>query len=175
MHMPRFVATATALLLGAAALFTPARAAAQAAGQPHRVWLGAGAAGGGSTHDAIDGGVGALAQLVYQGRGHHAALRGLAIGDVFGTSANGLGEVGLLYGRAISTGSGHAALAAGLAGVGFETCPDDDDSCFTLGVPLVAEVALGLEFIGVGLQLFGNLNSKAPYGGVALFAQLGWL
>lgn len=174
-HVSRFAVLTAALLLAAVALLDPARAAAQTVEQPHRAWLAAGLAGAGSTSDAVDGGVGALAQLVYQRRGHHFALRGLAVGDVYGSSAQGLGELGLLYGRAITTGSGHAALAAGLAGVGFETCPDDDDSCFTFGVPVVAELGLSLEFIGVGLQAFANLNPKATYGGVALFLQLGWL
>ena len=164
-----------ALLLSAAALSLPGRAAAQAPAQPQRAWLGAGLAGAGTTSQDVEGHGGLMVQLVYQGRGHHVALRGLALGDVFGSSVSGLGELGLLYGRTIGTRAGHAAVAAGLAAVGFETCPDDDDSCFVIGVPVVAELAVSLEFVGLGLQLFGNLNPKAPYGGAALFAQLGWL
>lgn len=164
-----------ALLLAATALLPGGRAAAQSFEQPHRIWLGVGLAGGGSTSGEGDGGAGLLAQIVYQRRGHHFALRGLGLGDPYGNSARSFGELGLIYGRAITTGSGHAAVAAGLAGVGFETCPDDDDSCFTLGVPLVAEVGLSLEFIGLGLQAFGNLNPKASYGGLSLFLLLGWL
>lgn len=173
-RLSRTAIVTAALLLAAAASGLDGRAAAQSFEQPHRIWLGAGLAGAGSTSDDIDG-AGLLAQVVYQRRGHHFALRGLALGDPYGNSSRSLGELGLNYGRAITTGAGHAAVAAGLAGVGFETCPDDDDSCFTFGVPLVVEVGLSLEFIGIGLQAFGNLNPKASYAGLALFLQLGWL
>jgi hypothetical protein len=42
-------------------------------------------------------------------------------------------------------------------------------------VLLLVQLALTpLAVIGVGAQLFGNLNPNAPFGGAAVFLQLGW-
>jgi hypothetical protein len=166
-------AVTVTFLLAAAACGFGGRAAGQNVDQPHRVWLGAGMVGAGSTSDVVGSGTGPLAQLVYQRAGHHLALRGLGVVDRHGNWS--LGEMGLNYGRMITTRSGHAALAAGLAGLAFGTCPDDDDACFTFGFPVFAEMGFSREFIGVGLQAFANLNPKASYGGLALFVQFGRL
>lgn len=139
---------------------------------PARVW---GAVGLGAAVPTSGGdGIGNMAQLVYQKAPHHAALRGLVLHDL-DRDTDTIGEVAALYGRMRPFGRHHVAVAAGVAAVAFDTCPDDDDSCFTMGIPLVAEAALSSRFIGVGMQAFGNLNRKAPYAGALLFVQLGWL
>ena len=87
----------------------------------------------------------------------------------FGTPATEIGELGALYGRT----RGYAAIALGVSVVAFDVCPNDDDSCFTLGLPVVAEAALSSKFIGLGAQVFGNVNRKASYAGATVFLQLG--
>jgi hypothetical protein len=142
-----------------------------------RVWaaVGMGAAAPTSGGDAITN----MAQLVYQKGSNHFALRGVALHDLQGetntTSTDLIGEVGLLYGRTRELSWGRAALAAGISGIAFDACPDDDDSCFTAGIPIVAEVARSGRAVGIGVQGFGNINTKASYAGAVLFVQVGRL
>lgn len=137
-----------------------------------RVW-GAIGVGGGMPTSGGDG-IANMAQLVYQKGPHHVAVRGLVLHDL-DRSTKEIGELGALYGRANVFTRGHVDVAAGLSGVAFDTCPDDDDSCFTVGVPIVAEAAVSRRLAGVGFQVFGNINSKAAYAGAAIFLQLGRL
>lgn len=160
------------LLVALLGCLAPGAAMAQETPGRTRVW---GAAGLGAGVPTSGGdGIGNLAQLVYQREPHHAAIRALVLHDLDGNT-DLIAEVGALYGRMRTFGWGHLAAAAGASVVGFDTCPDDDDSCFTLGVPVVAEAALSGELIGVGLQAFGTYNRAAAYAGAALFLQLGWL
>ena len=149
---------------------------AQELREPSRVWAGAGLAGGGSSEV---GGLGVMLQIVYQKQPHHVALRGVYLHDLSGFPDSGGGDIiaeaGLLYGRTNAMKWGHVAFAAGASAVAFDTCPNDDDTCFTVGVPLAAEAALTGKVVGLGLQVFGNVNTKAPYAGVSLFLLLGWL
>ena len=147
-------------------------AQAQNASSGTRVWaaVGLGAAAPTSGGDGIAN----MAQVVSEKKSHHIALRGMIAHDIE-RSTNELGEVGVLYGRVTSLKSFPMTLAAGLSGVGFSACPDDDDSCFTVGVPVVAEVSRSRGIVGIGIQAFGNINSKASYAGAVLFIQLGRL
>lgn len=137
-----------------------------------RVWAAVGL-GAGVPASGGDG-IGNMAQLVYQRMPHHAAIRGLVLHDL-DRATDLIGELGALYGRTHLFGWGHAAVASGVSAVAFDACPDDDDSCFALGVPVVAEAALSGRFVGLGLQAFANYNPKAAYAGATLFLQLGWL
>jgi hypothetical protein len=137
-----------------------------------RIWaaIGAGAAAPTSGGEGIAN----MAQLVYEKRHHHAALRALVVHDIE-RPTNEIGELSALYGRTAMMGTFPVVIATGVSAVGFFDCPDDDDSCFTLGLPLVAEVSRSTKFIGVGLQAFANFNSKAHYAGGILFLKLGRL
>jgi hypothetical protein len=150
-------------------------ASAQETPAPARIWAGAGLAMAGNSDVS---GIGLSGQLVYQKHAHQLGVRGLAVVDLSQFPDGGddtIGELGILYGRTRMFGSGHVSLSAGASMVGLDPCPHDDDPCFVLGVPIVAEAALSAKVTGIGLQVFGNVNSKAPYAGVALFLQLGWL
>jgi hypothetical protein len=146
-------------------------ASAQDAGRT-RVFAAAGV-GAGIPSSGGDG-IANMGQLVFQKNAHHVALRGFVLHDLDRTT-NEMGEVGILYGRARVKRDGYFAVAGGVSFNAFDTCPDDDDSCFTFGVPLVAEAALNRGAVGLGVQAFGNLNAKASYGGAVLFVQLGRL
>lgn len=110
---------------------------------------------------------------------NHMAIRGLAVHDLkeesTSTTTDLIGEIGVVYGRTGALEWGRVTVGAGVAGVALDTCPDDDDSCFTLGIPLVAEVSRSSRIVGAGVQAFGNINGKASYGGAVLFVQFGRL
>ncbi len=168
------------VLLPLALLLTaPRPASAQEADARTRVWLGMGLAAGGVA--GIDAPLGLLARVTWQREPHQATLRLLYLGESEGfpetTSSNHVTELGLLYGRSRVSSWGHAALSAGASLLAFESyCPHvDRDGCVTVGVPFTAEAAVQGAFVGLGLQAFGNINPRAPYGGVAVFVQLGWM
>ncbi|MEX0893410.1 MAG: hypothetical protein WEB88_14685 [Gemmatimonadota bacterium] len=156
-------------------LFAPLPAFGQGVTQPARAWLGVGLGGGGGMEDV--GGAVFMAQLVYQHSPHHLAVRGLALGEVTSDSGSpNVGELGLLYGRTRMGYMGHVSAAVGLALTAFDPCPNDDDGCIILGVPIVLDAALRVfPVAGLGAQLFGNLNAEASYAGLAVYLQLGWL
>jgi len=167
-----------ALLLEIAALAAPGTAAAQELPDRTRIWAGGGLAAGASKN--VEFGFGALAQLVVQKRPHYASIRTLILGDIAGFPDSGGGDViaegGLTYGRALTGPFGHASMSAGLSLISFDACPDgQSEACYSIGMPLVAETALSARVIGIGLQVFANINPKATYGGLAVFFQLGWL
>jgi hypothetical protein len=144
----------------------------QNASSPARIWA---AAGVGAAAPASGGdGIANMLQVAVEKKSHHFALRGLIAHDI-DRSTNELGEIGFLYGRVISRTPLPVTVAAGLSGVGFSACPDDDDSCFTAGAPIVAEISKSTRTLGIGIQAFGNLNSKASYAGAVLFLKLGRL
>lgn len=159
----------------AALLLLPSAAFGQGVPQPARAWLGVGLGGGGGLEDVS--GMGLMGQLVYQRSPHHLAVRGLAIGDVISDSSSpNVGELGLLYGRTRMGYMGHVSAAAGVALTAFDPCPNDDDTCIILGVPMVLDAALRIfPVAGLGAQIYGNLNAEASYAGLALYLQLGWL
>jgi len=178
----RFVQAALAV----AALGLPSgEVSAQSAERPTRVWLGLGLASGAAQDLATD--AGATVQLTAQRGAHHVGLRMLFMGD-WGSFPDGsddtIGEIGLVYGRWSASSFGYAAISGGLALVSGQGFPDtgavgfsptDDGTRSTVGIPLVVEAGLQSPVIGVGLQLFGNLNSLASYAGAALSLHLGWM
>jgi hypothetical protein len=157
-----------ALLVG----FSAGAATAQQIPSRTRVWAAVGLGAGLPTSGGD--GIGNMAQLVVQKAPHHVALRGLVLHDL-DRNTDTIGEVGAVYGRMKAFRWGHVAVAAGVSALAFDACPDDDDSCFAVGVPLVVEAARSGRFAGVGFQAFGNLNARASYAGGALFVQLGRL
>jgi hypothetical protein len=150
-------------------------AAVAGAQESPRTWLGAGVTAAGFDDG---GGIGGLAEIVHQRGPHHFVIRGM-----FATNAeehSGVGtveELGVQYGRARRGSRGHAAIAAGLAFTWLDQCEGaTGPGCSTLGVPVTAEAALRVSrYVGLGVQAFGNLNSKTSYGGAAAFVQLGWM
>jgi hypothetical protein len=165
-------------VLGRSVLFvlflcaTASAALAQDGSNQTRVW-GALGIGAGVPTSGGDG-IANMAELVIQKRPHHFAIRGLVLHDL-ARATETIGEVSAVYGRTNLLPSTNVALAIGVSGVAFDTCPDDDDSCFTVGLPIVAEFSRSRQFIGLGIQLFGNLNAKASYAGAVVFLQLGQL
>jgi hypothetical protein len=164
------------VLVAVLSVFVASAAAAQETQPRSRIWAGAGLASGGGSEMS---GVGLIGQFVFQRQPHSIALRGVVLDDLSGFPDSGgddvIGELGLLYGRTRVIGPGHVGFSLGVSGVALDPCPHDDDPCFMVGVPLVAEAALSAKVVGVGLQLFGNINAKMTYAGVAAFLQLGWL
>ena len=163
------------------ALLLPSGVAGQAAENPLRIWAAAGLGGGGglgsSQMAGKTEGMIAIGELVGQKAPHQVMVRGLLMVDPMSDGASyGAGELGVLYGRTITTTFAHVGVAAGLALTGFDSCVDPYDSCQFPGVPLVAEAALTpFAILGVGLQVFANLNRHTSYAGVAVMVQLGWL
>jgi hypothetical protein len=161
----------TLLLIGWL-LATAAPSSPLAAQDRSRMWLGAGIGSAARTDEA--GGAALMGELVFQVKHHHFALRALGAADPFSENDDHFGEVGLLYGRTALRKWGHASIAGGLALTAISPCPNG--GCTTLGLPVVAEVSARLgPVFGVGLQGFGNLNSRSSYYGFALFLQLGWM
>ena len=161
----------TRILAIALAVLLPAVAGAQVA-TTLKGWV---ALGLGAGYPTTGGdGITNVAQLVVQRRPHHLAARVLVMHDI---ETHPLGdeivEMGILYGRTMPIAGRAVAFATGISGVGFLRCPGDDDSCFTPGLPLVAEVSAARRFIGVGAHLFANVNPKASYAGLVLLLQLG--
>jgi hypothetical protein len=164
--------TQPTIFLALLACIAASGAEAQKLSSRTRVW-GAVGAGAGVPRSGGDG-ITNMAQLVFEKQSHHAAIRGLVLHDIE-RPTKAIGEVGVLYGWTRAVGRARLSLASGLSGVAFDTCPDDDDSCFTLGAPLVSEITAGGRFVGLGFQTFGNINGKASYAGGVLFLQLGRL
>jgi hypothetical protein len=168
----------THALLAVVVLACATHANAQERRDPLRIWVAGGLGGGGGANDVT--GMGLLMQLAVQKRPHYAALRGFAASDISGFPDDGggdsFGEMGLMYGRVVTAGYGHASLSSGLSVVGFDYCPNDyPNTCTTVGIPIVAEAALSAKVAGLGIQVFGNINPRVPYLGMFIFFALGWL
>ncbi len=155
----------------------PAQVHSQERPQRARVWAAGGMGGGGSSNA---GGLGFMGELVFQKQPHHIALRAVGMVDIYDAGSRSIAEVSLLYGRAVTGRVGHAVIASGVALAGGDLCSSPSEAFCkeetTLGIPVVAEVALRpLPIAGLGLQAFININPKALFGGVIVFVQLGWL
>jgi hypothetical protein len=119
-----------------------------------------------------------MAELVFQRGGNHIAVRAVAMGDLFGGSGDSFGEAGLLYGRAAHGRWGHVAIAAGAALTSTRCSPATEGfhECTILGLPVVGEASVRLARpVGLGVQVFANVNRKTNYGGVVVFLALGSL
>lgn len=160
-----------ALLLVLAAL---APAAVAQRPPPSRVWLCAGL-GFGHDHN-VDANGAALLEVALQRRSQQLTLRAVGVTNPFGARGEIAGDVGVLYGWSRMGPRGHVSVSAGLSGVAFDTCESSQDACFTIGVPVVAEVARRTSSaLGIGAQAFTNLNAESTYIGVVLFVQMGVL
>ena len=115
-----------------------------------------------------------MGELVFQQGSHQITARAVVAGDPYSEgSERAVGEIGLLYGRTAMGRSGHVSISAGLAVTDTDM---DSEVGMTLGVPLVGEAALRIfPFLGLGTQLFANLNSIESYSGLTLFIQFGYL
>ena len=164
--------TLCAILTLLTALTVSAPAAAQQ--KPERFWIAVGL-GGGSAHGGA-GGLGAMGQAVYERAPHHYTVRGLATMGEPGGSDAGYGEFGILYGRFAGGGFIHVGAAAGLSFVHLDRCGNSHDSCATVGIPLSAHAAITpFAVIGLGLQVYANINPRAPYGGMFFIMPIGWM
>lgn len=164
----------TALILLLAAF---SDAAAQDVSDRGRWWVGLGIGGGHTPDDARI--ITTLLQATYQNQGHQLSLRVPYLNPRH-TYERAFREYGLSYGRVMLRPSGHLSASGGLsyvnACIGSLGSAGLPDACTgRWGIPLVAEGALHLDFIGVGLQGFANLNSAGTYTGIALFLQIGRL
>ncbi len=175
--------TGIALMVGIASAPPACQLSAQEAHRPPRVWLAAGPAGGGAQDLETD--IGLSLQLTAQRGPHQLALRTTFLGDYESSGSNDeVSEFGLTYGRAVVTWFGYASASTGFSLVSVRGLPDDgggggsiydDPYRRTVGVPFVAEAGLQSTFIGVGLQLFANLNTLASYAGLGVSLHLGWM
>jgi len=163
-----------ALLAGAA---VPGAVIAQQSEPATRVWLGLGIAAVGVRNVKVNAG-GSVELGVERGPVHYG-IRMMWLGDLDHLPEVGsdrVREVGALYGRVATTSWGHASVAVGLSRVSVDGCDGTyAKSCGTIGVPLAAEAGLERRVVGLALQAFGNLNSKAMFGGFAFSLRLGWM
>ncbi len=172
------------LVTGYAVLPRDAQAQGPGGGDPVRVIVAPGLVLAGGTE--LESGIGGEGHVAVERGRHRLLLRLAVIADVAGFpdgSGDGdVSEIGLLYGRrdAARRGPGRS-ISAGLAAVHFQRCPDErpdsfyDSGCSTVGVPVVAEAGIGSSVVGIALQLFVNLNTKAPFAGVGVSLPLGWM
>ncbi len=101
--------------------------------------------------------------LSHQRGAHVFSLRAAAAFELFGDDYF---DVGLLYGRALSSGVVFASAGAGLGvvfgtrGAGGIFGGDNGESVGpTIGIPLEAQLSVGLlPFLGVGVYGFANVN-----------------
>lgn len=160
------------MLTAVATLLVSMPAAAQQS--PERFWIAVGLGGG--TANGGAGGLGAMGQVVYEHAPHHFTVRGLATMGEPGGSDAGYGEFGVLYGRFAGAGFMHAGAAAGLSFVHLDRCGNNSHACATVGLPLAAHVAITpFGVIGLGLQVYANINMRAPYAGMFLTIPIGWM
>jgi hypothetical protein len=86
-------------------------------------------------------------------------------------------DFALLYGRRLSTDSDWTFIAGsvGVAIVRDRTFQQDEISTrTTVGLPLQARIAAqSTVFVGLGINIFANINPVRSFGGVALTLQLG--
>ena len=132
-----------------------------------RVWGGSGIGMGGSFKD--HGGMTWLNQLVVQKEPHYYAARLVMMVPVFDDGAyEAIGDLGILFGRTYIGRAGHVAFAAGAAVV-------SDETAGGVGIPYALDAAFSYRVIGLGAQLYGNVNTRATFIGAVIYLQLGWL
>lgn len=171
--------TVTASLLAFATLLgaTPPKLVGQDSPAVGRSWLSAGAGvaaaskpGGGLTFD-----------LAYQRQAHLLVLRATGVLTFSGGEIHdSAGEIGLLYGRALSGQKAtHAAAAIGLSLVVIDLAGPLAGPPLgtrrTIGIPIAAEVSANRSRVGFGLKGFANLNSVRSFTGLAVILKFGRL
>ena len=80
-------------------------------------------------------------------------------------------DYGLMYGRATHPAKFHASLSIGL-GVARE-CEFSCSNTLLGAIPIAARVATRGRVVGIGLYLFGDLNTLRPYAGLVLAVSVG--
>lgn len=107
--------------------------------------------------------------------GHHlltARVAATAFGG-FDMGVMLMGDCGLLYGRSTSDRYTNASASVGLSYVSGQLI---DRRVRTIGIPLEANVTLlPCAYVGIGVGLFGNINSTLPFCGGVIFLRLGKL
>jgi hypothetical protein len=150
----------------ALALLLAAQLGAQETGEeaPGRsLWAAAGLGPG------TEGGA-ALIALRYSPGGHLFSAR--TAGSFGITEGEGRTDVGLLYGRRVVWNGPSAHASAGLAYV--HHAEESGDTSGELGLPLSVGVGWApVPWIGIGLEVFGNLNPTEHFGGIVLEVELG--
>lgn len=89
-------------------------------------------------------------------------------------------EAGLLYGRPVTWDWGQASLQSGIALVWGEAFTSDSGSGTTIGIPLQATLYLTvpyrpLDWLGVKVGGYGNVNPEDSFGGVTVGFVIGKL
>jgi hypothetical protein len=144
-----------------------------------RTWLGAGlgAAVRGGDHDADI----ALSLNLSHRRGAHVfSLRGVVAFEFLGDDVS---DVGLLYGRSLTSGAVFATAGGGLGVVsgtrrsgGLFGGGYSESFGPTIGIPLEAQLFVRvLSFLGVGVYGFANTNVEKSLLGATVAVQLGAL
>lgn len=164
------------VVVGSVFVAVPGRIEAQDFERPVRVWASLGLGGAYVRDIDVDGGL--ALHLVGQWGAHSVMLRALFLGDLGLADGSGRSaqESAILYGRRVATSFGYAGLSGGVSGVsakGFGGAFTETRT--TIGLPVVAEAALQTTPVGLGLQLFGNVNSVAPFGGMLVMFYFGWM
>jgi hypothetical protein len=148
----------------------------------HHYWVnlgsGIGWVDGGLGEDP--GGISGGAGFSYQTGPSLLSIRWVAIAelqlDLWGTSgpAEGVWDVGALYGRIAKTSWGLASVSAGLSLVGVSD--NKGVSTYHPGIPVESQLFwTPTSAFGIGLYAYGNLNSKKSFFGALLCLQIGKL
>lgn len=120
----------------------------------------------------------ALTGRVVVARGpHHLMVRASGLLDLASDSDDPVGDLGLLYGRAVGGRWGHLLAAVGIARTSGARCrparPDCRDEV-SVGVPILGEVSFApIGPVGLGVQAFANVNGGEVFGGVAATLRIG--
>lgn len=129
----------------------------------------------GRGHPTAD--IGATLGLAYERSGHVGAVRASTSGGIFSDTYT---DVALLYGRAWRMETAYASISAGPGYVhiqedsGLFSRPVEPES--TVGVALAADLTYTpWRRFGLGAAVFGNINAKQTFGGVALMLSVGRL
>ncbi|MDX1567732.1 MAG: hypothetical protein R3223_08015 [Longimicrobiales bacterium] len=126
-------------------------------------------------------GLGVAGHLVVAPGPHRFTARLAGVADLRGFpdagGAEHVTELALLYGRGRRGGAVAWSLSGGVASVRISDCGEggSNRACTTVGVPVVAHAVVASRFVGIGLQLFANLNPRAPFGGIGVVVPLGWM
>lgn len=143
------------------------------AAQPSNNWqswlnLGLGVGGNSDIYGEYDFSLAAVANYTFQKGKHIVSIRGAAC-TVF-LNAGTISDVGVLYGRVLSSSRALVTLSAGLALVTYGF----DSSEKVFGVPLELQI-FAKKNHRIGLYGFANINAKKSLCGLCLCLRLGQL
>jgi hypothetical protein len=108
---------------------------------------------------------------------HHLMVRASGLLDLASDSDDPVGDLGLLYGRAVAGRWGHLLAAVGVARTSGARCRPTRPGCrddVSVGVPILGEVSFApIGPVGLGVQAFANVNGGEVFGGVAATLRIG--